>query len=285
MGLAPLTKGIEVSFSRKNTTQYVITSLAVVLITTGVVAVTPWEEPPTGTDQKDSAYQVPAPLMSIVPDTLMIPRRVPEKAASPSSQEGSHTGSLMAAAKTYRVRSGDTLGAIAKAWRTNAQALARINGITDPNRLSIGQLIKRTGKPQPIRKTSPITNSQPVHYSGKIETVIAFARAQLGDPYVWGAAGPSSWDCSGLVMKAYAQVGINLPHSSRGMYGYGSSVSRSNLRPGDLLFYGYSAGSIHHVALYIGGGLVLHASTSGQPVKIVPLSRTGRDYFGARRLI
>ncbi len=111
------------------------------------------------------------------------------------------------------------------------------------------------------------------------------AMTQRGKMYVWGAAGPNNYDCSGLTMWAYNQVGISLPHSSRAQYGYGKSVAYGQWQPGDLLFYGGSAGSIHHVAMYIGDGLLVHASTSGTPVKTgAAPDGGGNDYLGARRI-
>jgi cell wall-associated NlpC family hydrolase len=108
---------------------------------------------------------------------------------------------------------------------------------------------------------------------------------QVGKQYVWGAAGPNTFDCSGLTMWAYGHAGISLPHSSRAQYQMGVPVSRDALQPGDLLFFGSSAGSIHHVAMYIGDGKVVHAATSGQPVKISPVEGAGSDYFGAKRIV
>ena len=84
-----------------------------------------------------------------------------------------------------------------------------------------------------------------------------------------GAAGPGSFDCSGLTQYAYAAAGISLPHSSSMQSQMGSSVSPSAMAPGDLLFY-YSP--VSHVAMYIGNGKMVHASTYGQPVKVVPVS-------------
>ncbi|WP_285502890.1 NlpC/P60 family protein [Actinokineospora sp. NBRC 105648] len=121
--------------------------------------------------------------------------------------------------------------------------------------------------------------------AGSAGRAMEVALAQRGKPYVWGADGPGSFDCSGLTMYAYAAAGVSLPHSSRAQFGYGKSVSRSELLPGDLLFYGSSAGSIHHVAMYIGDGRIVHASTSGVPVKTDSLDGGGRDFFGARRIV
>ena len=108
--------------------------------------------------------------------------------------------------------------------------------------------------------------------------VVGIAMQQLGKPYSWGAAGPSSFDCSGLMMYCYAQVGVSLPHSSGAQYGSGQSVGRASLKPGDLVFFG---SPIHHVGMYIGGGSMIHAPSSGDVVKISPAFRG--DYVGACR--
>jgi peptidoglycan DL-endopeptidase CwlO len=100
--------------------------------------------------------------------------------------------------------------------------------------------------------------------SGGAATAIAAARSKLGSAYVWAAAGPSTFDCSGLTMWAWAQAGVSLPHSSSMQYSSGSKVSVSSLQPGDLVFYG---SPIHHVALYVGGGQVIHAPQTGDVVR------------------
>ncbi|WP_233157877.1 C40 family peptidase [Actinokineospora bangkokensis] len=120
---------------------------------------------------------------------------------------------------------------------------------------------------------------------GAAGTAMEVALGQRGKPYVWGAEGPGSFDCSGLTLYAYRAAGVSLPHSSRAQYGYGKSVSRDALQPGDLLFYGSSVGSIHHVAMYIGGGRIVHASTTGVPVKTDTVDGGGRDYLGAKRIV
>jgi cell wall-associated NlpC family hydrolase len=107
--------------------------------------------------------------------------------------------------------------------------------------------------------------------SGAAKAAIAFACAQLGDPYLWAAAGPSRWDCSGLTMKAYAAGNVSLPHSSRMQAGYGTRVSVSNLLPGDLVFF---HSPISHVGIYLGDGMMIHAPSSGSVVKIASLYAT-----------
>ncbi|MEU9995952.1 C40 family peptidase [Streptomyces sp. NPDC048370] len=89
--------------------------------------------------------------------------------------------------------------------------------------------------------------------TGSAAAIVAFARAQVGDAYVRGGTGPNSWDCSGLVQAAYRQAGIDLPRISGDQSSMGTSVSLSNLQPGDILYWGSRSGS-YHVAIYVGGG-------------------------------
>ncbi len=105
--------------------------------------------------------------------------------------------------------------------------------------------------------------------SGAAQAAVNAALAQVGDAYVWGAEGPDAFDCSGLTLYAYQAAGISLPHSSSMQSGMGSSVSPSAMQPGDLLFY-YSP--VSHVSMYVGNGQMVHASTYGQPVQVVPVS-------------
>jgi len=119
-------------------------------------------------------------------------------------------------------------------------------------------------------EAAPSTPSTPsVDASGRAAAAIEFAMAQVGDAYVYGAAGPDSWDCSGLTMGAYGAAGVSLPHSSSAQAGMGSAVSTSAMSPGDLVFY-YSP--ISHVGIYIGNGQLVHAANPSRPVEIVPVN-------------
>ncbi len=110
--------------------------------------------------------------------------------------------------------------------------------------------------------------------SGGPEGAIAVQAAltRVGSPYVWGAAGPNAFDCSGLVMWAFQQAGISLPHSSQALAVGGQPVSMSDLQPGDVVTY-YSDAS--HTGIYVGDGMVVHSSTYGQPVRVVPIGAAG----------
>jgi peptidoglycan DL-endopeptidase CwlO len=110
------------------------------------------------------------------------------------------------------------------------------------------------------------------------QVAVDTALAQRGDPYVWAAAGPDAFDCSGLTQYAYAAAGVTLPHSSAVQSTMGRPVSRADLQPGDLVFF-YSP--VSHVGMYIGNGQMVHASTFGSPVLVASVDMAG--YAGARR--
>ena len=112
---------------------------------------------------------------------------------------------------------------------------------------------------------------------------LKYALMQVGDVYVWAAAGPTRWDCSGLTMRAFQQAGVSLPHSSRIQIRYGKSISSRSLKPGDLVFFGKP---ISHVAMYMGGGKMVHAPRPGKRVEVTNFTMSfGRKPFvGARRL-
>jgi cell wall-associated NlpC family hydrolase len=104
--------------------------------------------------------------------------------------------------------------------------------------------------------------------SGRAGAAVQYALAQVGDAYVYGAAGPSAFDCSGLTMAAWAQAGVGLPHSSSAQMGSGAPVSASALQAGDLVFY-YSP--VSHVGMYIGNGMIVHAGNPSTGVRVDPL--------------
>jgi len=112
------------------------------------------------------------------------------------------------------------------------------------------------------------TTSVPNAGAGAAKQAIAFAMSQLGDPYVYGGTGPDSWDCSGLMMKAYAAAGVSIPRVVGPQIAAGRSVSAAELQPGDLVAYP----SMSHIGMYLGGGKVIHAPRPGKSVEITSLS-------------
>ncbi|AYD39115.1 glycoside hydrolase [Clostridium fermenticellae] len=110
--------------------------------------------------------------------------------------------------------------------------------------------------------------------------VVAYASNFLGTPYQWGGNGPGSFDCSGFTCYVFAHFGVSLPRIASDQQSVGTAVSRDNLQPGDLVFFGSPA---HHVGIYVGNGCYIHAPKTGDVVKISPLNRS--DYSGARRVL
>jgi peptidoglycan DL-endopeptidase CwlO len=117
--------------------------------------------------------------------------------------------------------------------------------------------------------------------SAAAQAAVDFALAQVGKPYVYGAAGPGSYDCSGLTMASWRQGGISLPHNAAAQYGYGTHIAESALQPGDLIFFYHPIG---HVTIYIGNGLMVSAPTEGEPVKVATLAGSQSSYTGATHL-
>jgi peptidoglycan DL-endopeptidase CwlO len=151
----------------------------------------------------------------------------------------------------------------------------------DASRRAAGELAARQSArpsrgPAGSKAAAPIGPPPPVgHGAG---AAVSAARAQIGKPYVYGAAGPDSFDCSGLTMWAWRAGGVSLPHSSQSQYASTTHVPISALQPGDLVFF-YS--DLHHVAIYSGGGMMIEAPHTGASVREVPLRFS--DLVGASR--
>jgi cell wall-associated NlpC family hydrolase len=122
----------------------------------------------------------------------------------------------------------------------------------------------------------PVGPPPPV--KGGAGTAVSAAAAQIGKPYEWAAEGPDSFDCSGLTMYAWGKAGVSMPHSSRAQFASFPKVSKKDLRPGDLVFYG---NPIHHVGIYEGGGTMINAPETGQNVRRDSIHRA--DWAGAVR--
>jgi peptidoglycan DL-endopeptidase CwlO len=116
--------------------------------------------------------------------------------------------------------------------------------------------------------------------SGKGAAVVAFAKAQIGKPYVFGATGPGSYDCSGLTSAAWRSVGVQLDRTSEAQFHDGTPVSRNDLQPGDLVFF-YDSSAPSHVGIYVNNGIIIHAPRPGESVQYTKMSYM--PYVGARR--
>jgi cell wall-associated NlpC family hydrolase len=143
-------------------------------------------------------------------------------------------------------------------------------------RASVAQRLPLTNHPE---RRPPA--AAPEHV-GLHERAATLALRMVGTPYRWGGESPGGFDCSGLVRWAYGRVGVDVPHNSHALFSVGQAVSPAKLETGDVLFFS----GLGHVALYLGGGLMVHAPYSGKHVEVVRLAATnyGRRLVGARRI-
>jgi peptidoglycan DL-endopeptidase CwlO len=201
-------------------------------------------------------------------------------------QDGDLMDTLKVAADTYQQRKQ----ALQASERQQAQQVAGL----DTKKRAVDQTVARTEQLLSQVKAAdrarllatannssgsgaPAPTSFPkVPVSGGAAKAVAYAKAQVGKPYAYGASGPNSFDCSGLTMMAWAQAGVSLPHSSSAQYSATRRISSSELAPGDLIFY-YSP--ISHVAIYVGGGMQVAATHTGDYVRLQAL-HTGITGYG-----
>ncbi|MGI5285523.1 C40 family peptidase [Nonomuraea polychroma] len=203
------------------------------------------------------------------------------------------------AATTYALeqQQGEQVNQLAKAMdaanraragaKTRMEELQKIVADLDGKRDKITKLVAKTesslfrramgeaGRPG----TRAVRINLPIPGNGKAAQAARWALTQQLKPYVWGAEGPSSYDCSGLVMAAFQRVGISLPHYTGDQWTAGRHIDRSELRAGDLVFF-YS--DLHHVGIYLGGGMMVHAPRTGDVVRIASIAN--RPYAGAVRI-
>ncbi|HVD64595.1 MAG TPA: C40 family peptidase, partial [Lapillicoccus sp.] len=203
-----------------------------------------------------------------------------EKAAREAAERAAAAAAAEAAARTAREQkaaqevaaraAADAAAkAAAKAAADKAAADARAAAARAATAAPPPATTKATTKPTTTKPTS--TPPPPPAPSSGVAAVIAFARAQLGERYVWGGAGPDVWDCSGLTMMAWRQAGVRLSHYTGYQWAETDRVPISQLRPGDLVFYGTSGPNSHHVGLYIGNGQMIHAPNPSTVVKIASI--------------
>jgi cell wall-associated NlpC family hydrolase len=189
-------------------------------------------------------------------------------------------------------RIGQMAAAVAAAQRAKATAAQQSKVVT---RLAAQMAVKRQAAQKKInilnsavfakamavfRKTGNFPNIEIPTANSVGAQALRAALTRRGDPYIWGASGPSAFDCSGLVLWAYAQVGISLPHFTGDQWNMGVHVARADLQPGDLVFFYPDIG---HVGLYIGNGLMVDAPNFGEPVQVEPVMWD--VYVGAVRIV
>ena len=142
-------------------------------------------------------------------------------------------------------------------------AKALLDSLTPTQRVQYNQAVKAsTGG----NLTAPA--GLPVAPNPRAQIAVNFAKAQIGKPYVYGASGPRAFDCSGLTMAAWAAAGVSMPHSSSQQYYDFPKVKESDLQPGDLIIY---YGTLHHVGIYVGNGMMIHAPNSSTVVQYAPV--------------
>jgi cell wall-associated NlpC family hydrolase len=147
--------------------------------------------------------------------------------------------------------------------------------------LAVGAGVVLTPLPALASPAAPAATAARVAAPNQVaQVVVDTALAQQGTPYAWAGAAPGGFDCSGLTQYAFQAAGIALPHSSRAQSTMGTPIAQADLQPGDLVFF-YSP--VSHVGMYIGNGQMVHASTAGQPVKVVSLASMP-NYNSARRV-
>jgi cell wall-associated NlpC family hydrolase len=163
--------------------------------------------------------------------------------------------------------------------RLTAEERARLAGpVGAPAGSSGQQASQQNGKgPAAGRQSSGGRIAAP---NSRAATALAYAQRKLGSPYVWGATGPNAFDCSGLVQAAYRSAGVSLPRTTYAQIGAGQRVSRSQLRPGDLVFF-YPG--VTHVGMYIGDGKMIHAPNPSAPVRVAPVDEM--PFAGATRVV
>lgn len=233
-------------------------------------------------DQLDTMSMVSAHNAQVVADFTAARRQAADAAQRAEGLVADAQKTRDALAKQRRA----TAAQIAKYKKVLANLTAEQRAlIASRSHVSVSRVQRAVQEAQsPVTTTGgaidPATGGFVTAVSPAAQTAVQFALAQVGKPYVWGAAGPGSYDCSGLTMSAWAAAGVSLPHSAYQQYSYGTHVSLSQLEPGDLIFM-YTP--ISHVTIYIGRGLMVSAPQTGEDVQVVPVSEFGSDIVGATR--
>jgi cell wall-associated NlpC family hydrolase len=218
----------------------------------------------------DATGGTSAPVTDTVTDTLSTDSEVLLSNVTLVSEDTGHSGDALA-------QTNDQLAALGARRAAVSDQVARLARLERALRLQEQRVDARAAKAgaQLDRLEEKAEAERMARLGGP---VLAYAKSQVGKSYVYGAAGPDAFDCSGLTMMAWSQSGVSLPHSSSAQYSSGPHISESELKPGDLVFY-YSP--ISHVGIYIGNGQIVNALNPGAGVQISGLH--DMPYVGAVR--
>jgi peptidoglycan hydrolase CwlO-like protein len=185
--------------------------------------------------------------------------------------------------KTSRSEQGDLIEQADEKRRIYASRISSYNDKIRRTQSTVQETMRLIDE---MAAALPPNNSNPSRGQGTVSAsanaVVAYSRKFLGIPYEWGGNGPKTFDCSGFVKYVYANFGIKISRTTYTQIKEGKYVSRDNLQPGDLVFFG-SSSNPHHVGMYVGNNCYIHAPRTGDVIKISPLTR--RDYLTARRIL
>jgi len=251
--------------SRIALTRACLPAVVCLLLTAAGVATTSLSDHTTPDDPATSTGAAPLQRPASPAVMTLVSLRRPRRAAA-------------AATATITLHRGDTLWALSRRCRTSVGELQKLNGLGHSTLIYAGHRLRAPATCRPVTATTRESGDgnaaarQTKTTAGRgAAAVLAYARAQLGKPYRYGAAGPAAFDCSGLTMRAWAAAGVHLPHRAADQAHAGIRTTRAALAPGDLVIsHGYG-----HVQLYLGRGRVISAPHTGTTVHITGLPAPG----------
>lgn len=187
-----------------------------------------------------------------------------------------------------KVKKGETEGYIRNLYVSDEAPVIEIEEqvvttntvVSSSQSSSNSQSTNNNNTQKPVQRPVEKPEAPPASNSGKVSAVLNLAYSKLGSPYEWGASGPNTFDCSGFTSYVFRNAaGVSLPRTSSAQSGYGRTVSKSNLQPGDLVFFNTSGKGVSHVGIYEGGGNMIHSPSSGKTVSVTSINSS---YYSAR---
>jgi len=245
--------------------------------TTGRAAARPAVVAPARISGPTASSASPSPRTSPTP---------PKAPAHPTAPKADSAKPALQPVISITLHRGDTLFALARSHHTTVSALQQLNGLGTSTLIYAGHQLRvpaltasgsgASAADSRLHTLAGPTGASPgpvanTHQRGAA-AAIAYAKAQLGKPYQWGAAGPDAFDCSGLIMRAWQAGGIALPRTTYQQVNAGTRITRAQLQPGDLVF----SNNDGHVQMYIGNGRVIEAPRTGATVQYASLPSAGQ---------